>query len=440
GSLGVLPIIYKFYPYYKDNLPNKKIDLLTWAFTAALIGFTLVLIGGYFFEPIVVRKFSRTSKLFVDYYHWVFLFAFGMLFYSVLESYSWGIHKSVLTNFLKETLFRGVTLIFITLFLFKVIDFDIFIKLYSFLYLLILAILAVILYKENQLPITFEISRVTKRFYKKIASMQALVFGGICVMTLGQTIDSIMIAGVQGIKQTGIYSLAIFASSLIGVPQRSLQSIATGILSRAWKEKDYAEINRIYKRSCINLLIFAIFIFGNLWLNIEAGFTVLNIQASYTAGISSMLILGIARIIDAGTGVNGTVVGTSNYWRFDFLSGVCLLAVRLPLAYIFLKQYGLIGMAYSELVSQVLYNFLRYELLRRKFNMQPFDEKTIYSLLVAALSFAITYFLLKDVDGWTGIILRSGLFTSILLAGIFALQLTPDAMQLYHKFIDRFKK
>ena len=28
ASLGVIPVIYKFYPYYKDNLEDHKIDLI----------------------------------------------------------------------------------------------------------------------------------------------------------------------------------------------------------------------------------------------------------------------------------------------------------------------------------------------------------------------------------------------------------------------------
>ncbi|HEY1020630.1 MAG TPA: hypothetical protein VGE25_16625, partial [Sediminibacterium sp.] len=39
GSLGVIPVIYKFYPYYKDNLPEKRIDLLSWALLASFFGF-----------------------------------------------------------------------------------------------------------------------------------------------------------------------------------------------------------------------------------------------------------------------------------------------------------------------------------------------------------------------------------------------------------------
>ena len=48
GSLGVIPVIYKFYPYYKDNLEERKIDLITWAMIASLIGLMLILLGGWF--------------------------------------------------------------------------------------------------------------------------------------------------------------------------------------------------------------------------------------------------------------------------------------------------------------------------------------------------------------------------------------------------------
>jgi O-antigen/teichoic acid export membrane protein len=440
ASLGIMPVIYKFYPYYKDHLPHKKIDLLTWAIVVAFIGFLLVLAGGLVFEPIVIRKFSRGSGLFVEYYHWVFIFAFGMLFFFVFESYSWAVHKSVVTNFLKETLFRVVTTVLIILYLFKIINFDIFIKLFSFLYFVILLVIIIHLSSQKLLPLSLEVSRVTKKMYKKMLGMQSLVFSGMCIMTLGQTIDSIMIAGVQDLSKAGIYALAQFAANLVQIPQRSIVSISTGILSREWKEKNYAEINRIYARSCINLLLIALFIFGNLWLNITAAFTVMNIQAQYAAGISVVLVLGMARIIDAGTGVNGSVITTSTFWRFDFFSGVVMLALRLPLAYILLKEYGMMGMAYSEVISLALYNFIRFEFLRRKFNMQPFNMKTLIAIVLSLLAFCIAFFPFQSMSGWTGIIIRSAVFSLLFIVGVFAFQVTPDAIQLYFNLKKKLAK
>ena len=41
STLGLLPVLYKFYPYYKDNLPKKKNELLTIILVLCLIGFSI---------------------------------------------------------------------------------------------------------------------------------------------------------------------------------------------------------------------------------------------------------------------------------------------------------------------------------------------------------------------------------------------------------------
>jgi hypothetical protein len=57
GALGVIPVIYKFYPYYKDNLEKHKIDLMTWGMLAALLGFILVVLAGWYFRPVFEAQF-----------------------------------------------------------------------------------------------------------------------------------------------------------------------------------------------------------------------------------------------------------------------------------------------------------------------------------------------------------------------------------------------
>src|SRR6478672_1680866 len=44
--LGMQSYIYKFYPYYNDNLPRRKIDMITWPLVVSLVGFALVTIAG----------------------------------------------------------------------------------------------------------------------------------------------------------------------------------------------------------------------------------------------------------------------------------------------------------------------------------------------------------------------------------------------------------
>ena len=437
GSLGVIPVIYKFYPYYKDNLEEKKIDLMTWALLASFIGFLLILLGGWYFQPLFVRKFSENSKLVVGYYFWLFPFAMGMLFFSVIESFCWAVQRSVVSNFLKETGLRILTSVLILLFYCKIISFNYFIYLFAFQYLVIFLVLLVYLYRTGHLHFTFSISRVTKRFRKKILSMQVLIFSGTVIAAVAATIDSLIIASVKGLAATGIFVFAQYAANLIQVPQRSIQAISASVLSRAWKDKDYKEISRIYERSCINLLLMSLFIFGNLWLNVQEAINVLNIQQEYKDGVGVLFILGIVRIVDAGTGLNAMVINTSTFWKFDFYSGVALLALRLPLTYYLIKNYGIIGSAFAELAAYGVYNFIRFEFLRRKFKMQPFSLKTLYSILLAIAAYAVAYYSFQNVHGWLGIFMRAGVFSVLMAAGIFYGNLTPDAGQLYAVFRKR---
>lgn len=430
SSLGTITVLYKFYPYYKDNLPDKKNDLLTWVLIISLIGFLLVALIGIASGSYVVRKFSERSKLFVEFYYLLLPFSFGYLMFSVFESFSWALQKTVITNALKETVIRIITTGFILLYYFKLISFPQFMYLFSLLYLIIAVILIIYLWRNNQLHLTFSVSRVTKKFFKKMVGLQFFVFGGICLHAVAITISGILIASKMGLGATAVYSLAAYVANLIEIPQRSITSISTSVLSRAWKDKNYNEINRIYHRSSINMLLFALFIFGNVWLNVEHGINILKIQDAYAAGLGVVFILGIAKIIDAGTGVNTVIIVTSNFWKFEFYTGLVLLSLRIPLAYILIQRYGIIGPAYAELISQVAYNFIRYEFLRRKFQMQPFNTETLYAILLAAAAIAGTYFLFHTMEGWLGIIMRFVLFSGVVIGGMFLLKLTPDAIQL----------
>jgi len=154
-----------------------------------------------------------------------------------------------------------------------------------------------------------------------------------------------------------------------------------------------------------------------------------------------MIVLCIARIIDAGTGINGVIIGTSTFWRFDFLSGVVMLAIRVPVTYLFIVNYGIVGSAYAEIFAYTVYNIIRFEFLRRKFNMQPFDKKTIYCLAIAVVGFVAAYFIgdLVTVNTWLRIAVQTAIFSGVIAAGTFWLELSPDVMQLYYRWVKGVK-
>ncbi|HEV7782545.1 MAG TPA: lipopolysaccharide biosynthesis protein, partial [Chitinophagaceae bacterium] len=135
GSLAMPAYIYKFFPYYKDNLRPKQNDMLSWALLMGVIGFLLVMLTGIAMKDLVIRKFGTNSPLLIMYYYWVFPFGLGLTVYSILEAYTWCLGKAVVTNFFREVQWRLFTTVLIVLFLTNVIrDFDLFIKLFALTY------------------------------------------------------------------------------------------------------------------------------------------------------------------------------------------------------------------------------------------------------------------------------------------------------------------
>lgn len=441
ASLGILPVINKFFPYYQEHLPRSKNDLFAKSLLIALTGFLLVLAGGLLFEPLIVRKFSERSELFVEYFHWVFLFGAGILMFSVLETISISYRQSVLPNFLRETAMRLLTMILLFLFITQTVSFDQFISLFSFQFLAIAFILFIVLKLKKQLPLTLKPSLVTKRFKKKMFTLGSYVYGGLVISILSQVIDSILIASIseKGIHDAGVYNLATYLSNLIQVPQRSIITATLPILVLAWKNKNMSEIDRLYKRSSINLLLIGLFIFFCIWMNVSDIFDLLNIQSDYKAGMYVILILGITKLIDAGTGINGQIIATSSYWRFEFFTGIILVLLILPLNYILINKYGIIGSAYANLLSFSVYNLIRYLFLWKKHKIQPFTVKTVYSIAISFLLYFIADKLFGEMHSWSGLFIRTGFFTMFFVTVVFVFKLTPDALQLWHQFRKRFK-
>jgi O-antigen/teichoic acid export membrane protein len=154
------------------------------------------------------------------------------------------------------------------------------------------------------------------------------------------------------------------------------------------------------------------------------------VDAKYHAGKTAFLVLSISNMIDLTIGVTGALIITSPAWRFEFFCSVVLLLLSIPLNIALTRWKGMDGTAMATLITFVIYNIIRLIFIKRRFNMWPFSRKTVYALLLAIGSYLISWFLLHHIPGLIGIILRSTLFSSLFIAGVFYLHLTPDLPQV----------
>ena len=441
-TLGTLPVVYKFFPFYNHYLGSKKNELPFLTLIVNIIGFSILIGIGWVNKDFIIRKLGKSPSL-GEYFNYVYPYTFFLLLFYWLEAFAWGLHKGVTTNFLRETAIRIITTVLILLFGFHIINFNQFILLFCGVYLIPMLVLFYLLIKSNQWSLnTFKISSVTKRLKGRMISFALFVFAGQFFNLLARTNDTFMIVGLKGLSDASIFAIATYVSAILEIPQRSLNSISIPILAKSWKEKDFENIKHIYHKSVSNLLVVGFLLFGLIWLNIQNLVAFLNWIShkqggGYDALINISFILGIAKLIDLGTGVNAQIIGTSNFWKFDFFTNVLFVIVSIPLNFYLIKHYDLIGLAISNLIALTLYNSIRFAFLYLKFKLQPYTwQHGLYVMICIGLILLVH--LLPNLNNIIlNIVASSLMYTTIFYAITKWLNPAPEILDAFHNLLEK---
>jgi O-antigen/teichoic acid export membrane protein len=311
---------------------------------------------------------------------------------------------------------------------------------FVFQYLGAVSILFYILNKEGNFWLHFKRSRVTDKFKKKIVAIMSLTFLVIIVTVLRQSIDTMVLASKINLEAVGVFGFAAYLVSILQAPFRSMVAITIPILSSAWKDKKIKDITKIYKRSSINLLTFSLFMFGCIWLNFDAGIELFKINPEYLAGKWVFFVLGIVTIIEMGTGVNGQIIGTSTYWRFELWTSLLLTALIIPLSYFLTVQYGILGPALANLISFSVYNGVRIWFLWNKFNMQPFNLKSLEIIFIAIAAYLLIYLTIGNKGELIYMILSTSLFAVIFISLLYFRNISPDVKPVVQALLKRISR
>ena len=438
-TLGTLPVIYKFYPFYNHYLGPKKNELPFITLIINLIGFGILLIIGWQQKDFIIRKLGKSPSL-AQYFNYVYPYAFFLLIFYWLEAFAWGLRKGVYSNFLRETLIRILTTLLIIAFGLKYIDLAVFLTLFSLLYVIPSILLLINLIQSKQFSFkSLQISSVTRRLKGKMFSFALFVFAGQFFNLLARTNDTFLIVGLRGLNDAAIFAIATYVSAILEIPQRSLNSISIPVLATSWKNKDFANIKHIYHKSVSNLLAIGLLLFGLIWLNTDNLVNFLNWVSNKEAGgydaISKLIfILGLAKLIDLATGVNSQIIGTSNFWKFDFFTNLFYILLSLPLNYYLIKNYNLEGLAYSNLIALCLYNSIRFLFLYKKFKLQPYTYK--HGLfLVLSIGLILLVHQIPSVNNIVAnIFLQSSVFGISFYLLVSWMNPAPEALEIVNNF------
>lgn len=432
--LGIPNTIIRFFPYLKDQKKFiYRLALQVPLMSIFLLGLVLYLYGDYLFDGYIQK-----NELFSEFQSIILPLVASLVFFEVLLSISRSELKSVFPAVLRELILRLSTLVLLCMYSLDYLNFSEFIYCWLGLYSINVLFLSVYLFRLKLLNISFgfplfpdsDIARKMSKYglVTLLTSSAAILVNRIDVLMLGYYLE---------LENIAFYTVAFFMASLIHIPARSILQIVKPLLAKAWAENNRQEIVNLYRKTALNQLIIGALLFIGIWMNIND--LLLFVPEKYQGIQMVFFYIGLSKLIDVSVGVNGAIISTSNYYKFDLYINVFLILIIIITNSIFIPLYGIVGAAMATALAILFHNIIKTLVLYSLFKIQPFQLSTFKVILLTVLVFIVLNlipFSLID-SNIVRIFVRSISIGLVYSFVVIWFKLSDDINQLVHKLVRR---
>lgn len=399
GFFGLLSLfgagysITYFYPYYSDDHKSYN-QFLSFILLLTATGFLTTVLLFFIFQSSIASIYQANSPTFNSYFLLLLPIIFFNNILSLVEAHAQNLYRIVVPKIAREIFIRIAIASLLILFHFKVFTF------YEVIWLYIVAlgciVSGLIIYLIYISPFTFTFSFSFSKIDKKkpILTYSFFVILTIVGGILSNRLDSFFLSSTHdGLDKNGVYTTLVFMVMMMDMPIRSLLGISTPIINESMKSNALDNIEKLYKKSSITLLIACLIIFAFLWCNIDSIFLIMPKGKTFATGKWLILILGISKMMDASTSINGIILSFSKHYKYSLMLSLLLGLFTILTAYLLIPTYGLIGAAFSTAISMAIFQLLLTVLVYVLYKKQPFTIDTFKVFVSFGIMIFLTYLL-----------------------------------------------
>jgi O-antigen/teichoic acid export membrane protein len=348
-------------------------------------------------------------------------------------AYSRAILRSVVPAVLRDIVWRLFIIVALLAYYYQLISFHYFIWLYALGYALPMLVMVVYLFYHKEVQVSSKL-QMNGKMGELMKYGRYVFIGTLTTVTINE-VDKIMISWLSGESSTGVYQVAAFFSQVILIPGRSIVMVAAPLVAGFLANNEMEKVERIYKKSSINQLIAGLFIFAGIYINLHNIFRIL--PAEYKAGEYVIIFLGISKLFDLATGINGEIIINSKYFRWDLFFNLGLLALILICDYLLIPRYGITGAAMASAAVILVYNATKSWFLWIVYRIQPFSVGTVIVIGITLVVVALNYFLPVLPNLITDLLYRSVIMTILYGLLVLLLKVSPDVNDTVSKMLAR---
>ena len=316
-AFGIHHTIVKFYSSYITKVGKDKF-LSSVLFIPLLIALPFAFFGSLFYEQIGDYLATKENIIIKDYTYVIYLVAFACSYFEVFYAWAKVQFQSVFGNVLREIWNRAVIMILLFAVYFKLITENEFINYLTAAYFLRMFIMMFYAFKLYTPKITFSKPDNFKEIIR--FSMYIILAGSAGAILLD--IDKYMIPGKESLEKAAYYTVAVFIGSFIEAPSRAMLNILQPLTSKTLNEDNHKEVQSLYKKSSINLLLISGLFF--VLVNTNAGqlFELLPKKYSGDGALLVVFMISLLKLYSGFLGNNGAIINNSKFYRITLPLGV----------------------------------------------------------------------------------------------------------------------
>jgi len=441
ASFGILSLVIKFFPVFRETDGQRYNGFLTLISLLLAGAFLLFLLLWKWLTPSfygLLRTEEMNYQIFQSYEKYILILVFLFVVLRFLTNQSANRLRIVVPNIIQQFGYK----LYLPLLILAFAYYEWTINAFSWGIILFFAVatLSLLVYLLIIGGFSFGVIKKPADGFS-YGEMASFSFFGILNQIgngIAMRIDSVMIPIILGSTDfNSFYVKAFFMANFIEMPTRSLNQIASPIISKAWKDNNIQEIGMVYKKASANLLAVGMLVFLLIWYCLGDLVQISSDPDSFPYVKEIFLLIATAKLIDMITSVNSHIIGYSSYYRYNLLFILSLAVMNLVLNIYFISRHGIVGAAMASAISLFLYNLFKLVFIWFRFKLLPFTLSNLKAIVIGLAIFGLYFVLNFNFHPILNILLKGALIAVLYLPATYYWRVSPDLNEMLYKFLKR---
>lgn len=443
AHLGTPFIVDRYFSLFRND-EEKHGGILSFLLMLPLVGVVLFGLIYWLFTPLIVGYFSKNSALLVDYHFLVLPLTVFWIYITVLDAYCRNNSRIAIPMFIREVYLRVANVLLVIIFGIGWINFDwmlyLIIAAYGFAVVLFIGYIIVLGKGYWRWP---DRTILTNSLLKQMLGYGTFTVLGALGVNIILFIDRTMLAGERDLVNAGIFIVASYMASVIEIPRKALAQISIPILTQHLRNEDFAQLEKMNRKTALHLLLSGGLVFLLIWVNIDDIFYLLPKSNVYGEGKYVVLFLLITKLFDMAAGLNTEIILYSKHYKMAtwIIIFTALLGFFLNLWLI--SSYGFIGAAIATSFTTLVYSALRMGYIKYRFGISPYSAQSIQVLVVFGAVFLLSYLVPVHTQtppaAMLWIVIRTTVVCSLLGFYVWKWRISEEINGLLDTVLARFK-